>query len=69
VHKVLDLVKEVKKFPLFAGPRLSSVTARWSIALVGDASHRKFVFGSIYYDLMLICRHLALSGAFGESFR
>ncbi|KAL2218992.1 hypothetical protein M432DRAFT_579577 [Thermoascus aurantiacus ATCC 26904] len=39
VHKVLDLVKEVKKFPLFAGPRLSSVTARWSIALVGDASH------------------------------
>lgn len=39
IQEVLSKVKEVKKFPLFAGPRLSKVTSHDSIALVGDASH------------------------------
>ncbi|KAJ5209837.1 hypothetical protein N7449_004216 [Penicillium cf. viridicatum] len=36
---VLYEVKEVKRFALFAGPRLSTVISRGSIALIGDASH------------------------------
>ncbi|RAO69467.1 uncharacterized protein BHQ10_005479 [Talaromyces amestolkiae] len=39
IHEVLDKVKDVQKFALFAGPRLESVVSRGSIALVGDASH------------------------------
>ncbi|KAF5859772.1 hypothetical protein ETB97_002435 [Aspergillus alliaceus] len=39
IQVVLSKVKEVKKFPLFAGPRLPKVTSHDSIALVGDASH------------------------------
>ncbi|KAJ5895276.1 hypothetical protein N7495_006967 [Penicillium taxi] len=39
VQAVLDEVKTVTRFALFAGPRLSSVTSLGSIALVGDASH------------------------------
>ncbi|KGO41575.1 Major facilitator superfamily domain, general substrate transporter [Penicillium expansum] len=39
VQAVLDEVKEVKRFALFAGPRLSTVISRGSIALIGDASH------------------------------
>jgi salicylate hydroxylase len=34
-------VTDVQKFALFAGPRLDSVASRGSIALIGDASHRK----------------------------
>lgn len=36
-------MKEVKRFALFAGPRLSTVISRGSIALIGDASHREFI--------------------------
>ncbi|KAE8155323.1 FAD/NAD(P)-binding domain-containing protein [Aspergillus avenaceus] len=39
IKEVLSKVKEVKKFPLFAGPRLSRVISHGSIALIGDASH------------------------------
>ncbi|KAF8854899.1 hypothetical protein BDZ45DRAFT_706354 [Acephala macrosclerotiorum] len=37
---VLKLPKELKQYALFAGPRLGSVIAHGSVALVGDASHR-----------------------------
>ncbi|TVY51379.1 Salicylate hydroxylase [Lachnellula cervina] len=40
VRAVVATPKEVKKYALFAGPRLDNVIARGSIALVGDASHR-----------------------------
>ncbi|GAB1200988.1 hypothetical protein APSETT444_010372 [Aspergillus pseudonomiae] len=40
IQDVLSKVGEVKKFPLFAGPRLSKVVSHGSIALIGDASHR-----------------------------
>ncbi|KAB8259399.1 monooxygenase [Aspergillus pseudonomiae] len=39
IQDVLSKVGEVKKFPLFAGPRLSKVVSHGSIALIGDASH------------------------------
>ncbi|KAH8432773.1 uncharacterized protein LDX57_010401 [Aspergillus melleus] len=39
VREVLSKVKDVKKFALFAGPRLSSVIYGDGIALIGDASH------------------------------
>ncbi|PIG88741.1 hypothetical protein AARAC_000507 [Aspergillus arachidicola] len=39
IQEVLSKVGEVKKFPLFAGPRLSKVISHGSIALIGDASH------------------------------
>jgi hypothetical protein len=39
---ILALPKEMKQYALFAGPRLDSVIAHGSIALVGDASHRGF---------------------------
>jgi hypothetical protein len=39
---ILALPKSINQYPLFAGPRLDTVIARGSIALVGDASHRKF---------------------------
>ncbi|KAE8420689.1 monooxygenase [Aspergillus pseudocaelatus] len=39
IQDVLSKVGEVKKFPLFAGPRLSKVISHGSIALIGDASH------------------------------
>ncbi|OGM48972.1 hypothetical protein ABOM_003137 [Aspergillus bombycis] len=39
IQEVLSKVGEVRKFPLFAGPRLSKVVSHGSIALIGDASH------------------------------
>ncbi|PWY82077.1 FAD/NAD(P)-binding domain-containing protein [Aspergillus heteromorphus CBS 117.55] len=39
LQSVLGKIKEVKKFALFAGPRLSRVVSHGSIALIGDASH------------------------------
>ncbi|KAF7594634.1 hypothetical protein BBP40_008724 [Aspergillus hancockii] len=39
IDEILGKVKEVKKFPLFAGPRLLRVISHGSIALIGDASH------------------------------
>ncbi|TVY93395.1 Salicylate hydroxylase [Lachnellula willkommii] len=39
VRAVVAAPKEIKKYALFAGPRLESVIAHGSIALVGDASH------------------------------
>ncbi|KAE8372491.1 FAD/NAD(P)-binding domain-containing protein [Aspergillus bertholletiae] len=39
IQEVLSKIGEVKKFPLFAGPRLSKVISHGSIALIGDASH------------------------------
>jgi hypothetical protein len=45
IDEILSKVKEVKKFPLFAGPRLSRVISHGSIALIGDASHREYSLG------------------------
>ncbi|RDW74951.1 hypothetical protein BP6252_06093 [Coleophoma cylindrospora] len=39
VKAVAALPKEMKQFALFAGPRLDTVIAHGSVALVGDASH------------------------------
>ncbi|PLB54078.1 FAD/NAD(P)-binding domain-containing protein [Aspergillus steynii IBT 23096] len=39
LKEVLGKVKKVKKFALFAGPRLAKVVSGNGIALVGDASH------------------------------
>lgn len=44
---VVALPKEIKQYALFAGPRLDSVIAYSSVALVGDASHRNISL--IYY--------------------
>lgn len=58
----------MKKYALFAGPRLDSVIAHGSVALVGDASHRKATPGNgkLAHRLTSIFS-LALSGAFGKS--
>ncbi|RAK96507.1 FAD-dependent oxidoreductase, partial [Aspergillus ibericus CBS 121593] len=40
LQSVLEKIKEVKKFALFSGPRLSRIISHGSIALIGDASHR-----------------------------
>lgn len=59
-------MKDVQKFALFAGPRLESVVSRGSIALVGDASHRKSCIRNplyVYWPFLV-----ALSGAFGKRF-
>lgn len=39
VQQVLQLVTSVQQYDFFAGPRLETVVARSSVALVGDASH------------------------------
>ncbi|PMD42169.1 FAD/NAD(P)-binding domain-containing protein [Hyaloscypha variabilis F] len=39
VKDILALAKDVKQYALFAGPRLESIVAHGSVALVGDASH------------------------------
>ncbi|OJJ63585.1 hypothetical protein ASPSYDRAFT_38165 [Aspergillus sydowii CBS 593.65] len=39
VQTILSHATDVQRFALFAGPRLESVVAKGSIALVGDASH------------------------------
>ncbi|KAL2828474.1 hypothetical protein BDW59DRAFT_178843 [Aspergillus cavernicola] len=39
VQSVIGHVTEIQRFALFAGPRLESVVARGSVALIGDAAH------------------------------
>ncbi|ERS98318.1 hypothetical protein HMPREF1624_05102 [Sporothrix schenckii ATCC 58251] len=39
VQQLLQLVTNVQQYDFFAGPRLETVVARSSVALVGDASH------------------------------
>lgn len=58
-------MKEVKKFALFAGPRLLKVISGDGIALVGDASHRQLSLRS-WKDTEQLIYSLALSGAFGK---
>ncbi len=43
VKAVVALPKDIKQYALFAGPRLNTVIASGSIALVGDASHRELL--------------------------
>jgi salicylate hydroxylase len=39
IQALLDLAPNMQKYALFAGPRLKTVTAHGSVALIGDASH------------------------------
>ncbi|EHY59865.1 hypothetical protein HRR90_008747 [Exophiala dermatitidis] len=39
VKDIITLTPEVRQYALFAGPRLNTVVAQGSVALVGDASH------------------------------
>ncbi len=41
VKDIITLPDSVRQYALFAGPQLTTVVAQDSIALVGDASHRK----------------------------
>jgi salicylate hydroxylase len=56
VKDILALAKDVKQYALFAGPRLESIVSHGSVALVGDASHRKSYLSQLYVSyLSLTC--------------
>ncbi len=52
VKDILALAKDVKQYALFAGPRLESIIAHGSVALVGDASHRESCLSQLYISYL-----------------
>ncbi|KAN0102110.1 FAD/NAD(P)-binding domain containing protein [Hyaloscypha variabilis] len=74
VKDILALAKDVKQYALFAGPRLESIVAHGSVALVGDASHPlSGAFGSgagfALEDVYVLTRSVAWAHDQGRSLR
>ncbi|KAE9369815.1 putative monooxygenase [Stipitochalara longipes BDJ] len=68
VKDILALAKDVKQYALFAGPRLESIVARGSVALVGDASHRAGA-GFALEDVYALTKSIAWAREQGRSLK